>query len=130
MLGPGLSPADFPAPDNIAVASRAPFGSLLPLASVVVTHAGHATTLRPLMAGVPLLCLPQGRDQFDNAARVVERSAGVRLPPDAAASDIDAAVRRLLDEPAFARAASALGERVAADAAARSAEAELLALAG
>lgn len=128
-LGPALGPEDFAAPDNVAVASRAPFGALLPLASAVVTHAGHATTLRSLMAGVPLLCLPQGRDQFDNAARVVESGAGLRLPPDAPAADIAAALQRLLSEPGFAQAAAALGRRISADAAARSAEAELLALA-
>jgi UDP:flavonoid glycosyltransferase YjiC (YdhE family) len=129
-LGPVLKLEHFPTPPNVYVVESAPHSALYPQTSVVITHAGHGTTLRPLMAGVPLLCLPMGRDQADNAVRVTERGAGLRLPKDAPAADIAAAVRRLLDEPAFANAAHALGRRIAADAAARSAETELEALLG
>jgi MGT family glycosyltransferase len=127
-LGPVLALEDFPAPDNVRVVASAPHGALYPRASVVITHAGHGTTLRPLMAGAPLLCLPMGRDQPDNAVRVTERGAGLRLAKDAGADDIAAAVRRLLDEPAFAAAARDLGHRIAADMTARSAEDALEAL--
>ena len=53
------------------------------LAAAFVTHAGHGSTLRPLMAGVPLLCLPMGRDQNDNAMRAAHRGAALNLSPDA-----------------------------------------------
>ena len=66
-LGPVLSPQDFPAPDNVWVTARAPHAPILPLAAAVVTHAGHASALRPLMAGVPVVAMPLGRDQPDNA---------------------------------------------------------------
>jgi MGT family glycosyltransferase len=128
-MGPVLSPADFAAPDNVTVVTHAPHSRVLPLADVVITHAGHASTLRPLIAGVPLVCLPMGRDQPDNAARVTERGAGLRLAPDAQAADIAAAVARVLAEPSFRAAAKALGARIAADCEARSAEPELAAFA-
>jgi UDP:flavonoid glycosyltransferase YjiC (YdhE family) len=78
---------------------------------------------------VPLLCLPRGRDQNDNAARVAHRGAGLTLPPDATADTIVAAVRRLLEEPAFKASAEALGAAIRADEAARDAAASLEALA-
>lgn len=124
-LGPSLSPADFPAPANVTVAARAPHTQILPLASAAVTHAGHASALRPLMAGIPLVCLPLGRDQPDNAARVAERGAGIRLLPDAPAEEIRAAIAKVLAEPSYRAAAAALGARINADAEARSAEQEL-----
>jgi len=127
-LGPVLKREDFPAPENVFVVASAPHSAIYPDASVVITHAGHGTTLRPLMAGAPLLCLPMGRDQPDNAIRVTERGAGLRLPQDATPAAIAAAVRRLLDEPAFRHAAEDLGRRIAADQAAHSAETELEAL--
>jgi MGT family glycosyltransferase len=127
-LGPVLAVKDFPAPPNVFVVKSAPHSVLYKQAAAVVTHAGHGTTLRPLMDGAPLLCLPMGRDQPDNAARVVAHGAGLQLPKDAPAADIAAAVRRLLDEPAFAAGARDLGRRIAADEAARSAEVELEAL--
>jgi MGT family glycosyltransferase len=127
--GPTIDPAEFAAPDNVAVVRSAPHGALLKAAAVFVTHAGHGSTLRPLMAGVPLLCLPMGRDQNDNAARVAHRGAGLTLPADASVEAIAVAVRRLLDEPAFKAAAQTLGAAIRADEAARDAAAALEALA-
>jgi MGT family glycosyltransferase len=124
-LGPVLSPDDFPAPDNVLVTGRAPHAPILPLASAVVTHAGHASALRPLMAGAPVVALPFGRDQPDNAQRIVERGAGLRLNPDATVEEIAAAVARVIAEPSFRDAARSLGARIAADCEARSAEREL-----
>ena len=128
-LGPILSPADFPAPPNIWVVPHAPHSRIFPEAAVVITHAGHASALRPLMAGVPLVCLPLGRDQPDNAARVAARGAGLRLPADASTDAIAAAVRRVLTEPGFKVAAGTLGAEIEADWTARSAERELIELA-
>jgi len=128
-LGPVLSPADFPAPANVTVAASAPHSRVLPLASAVVTHAGHASALRPLMAGLPLVCLPLGRDQADNAARVTQQGAGVRLAPDASAGDIAQAIHKVLTDPRYGCRARAFGARIATDAAARSAARELTELA-
>lgn len=127
--GPTIDPAEFDAPDNVVVVRSAPHGDLLEGAALFVTHAGHGSTLRPLMAGVPLLCLPMGRDQNDNAARVTHRGAGLTLPADAAPDAIAAAARRLLDETAFKTAAQVLGSAIRADETARDAAAVLEALA-
>ncbi|HEY3799614.1 MAG TPA: glycosyltransferase [Caulobacteraceae bacterium] len=129
-LGPVLEPVDFPAPDNVVVTRAAPHSRLFPILSAVVTHAGHASALRPLMAGLPLVCIPLGRDQADNAARVTGRGAGLRLLPDASASDIASAIETVIGEPSYRAAAAALGSRITADADARSAERELIALVG
>jgi MGT family glycosyltransferase len=125
-LGPVLSPADFPSAGNVWVTPSAPHSRIFPEAAAMVTHAGHASVLRPLIAGVPLVCLPLGRDQLDNTQRVAGRGAGIRLHPDDPAPDIAAAVRRALTEPSFREAARALGARIAVDCDARSAEKELL----
>jgi len=36
---------------------------VFPLADLVITHAGHGTLMRALSHGLPLVCLPMGRDQ-------------------------------------------------------------------
>ena len=41
----------------------------------VVTHAGHGTVLKTLAAGVPMVCMPMGRDQKDNTVRVLRLGA-------------------------------------------------------
>jgi MGT family glycosyltransferase len=127
--GPTIDPAEFEAPASVAVVRSAPHGALLRDVALFITHAGHGSVLRPLMADVPLLCLPMGRDQNDNAARVAHRGAGLTLPADARPETVAAAVRYLLDEPAFKSAAQALGSAIRADEAARDAAVVLEALA-
>jgi UDP:flavonoid glycosyltransferase YjiC (YdhE family) len=91
----------------------------------VVTHAGHGTVMRALAHGLPVLCLPMGRDQDDNAARIVASGAGLRLKPSASAPRIAEAVRRLLAEPGFSANAGRLGRIIEADVAADRAIEEL-----
>ena len=81
----------------------------------MVTHAGHGSAIRPVLAGVPLLCLPMGRDQPDNAARIVARGAGLRLDPAASPDAIGAAVMRLVEEPGFRDAARRWGAAIRAE---------------
>jgi UDP:flavonoid glycosyltransferase YjiC (YdhE family) len=64
---------------------------------------------------VPQLCLPQGADQFRNAAAGARAGAALVLAPDEADGEsVAAGVRRLLDEPAFAEAARAVQAEIAA----------------
>ena len=126
--GPTLDPAQFEVPAHVQIVRSAPHGQVLKDAAVMVTHAGHGSVLRPLMEGVPLLCLPMGRDQNDNAMRAAYRGAAITLAPDASPERIAEALTRLLDDPAYRQAARALGESIAQDAAARSAAQALEAL--
>jgi MGT family glycosyltransferase len=127
--GPAIDPASLPAAANTVVVRSAPHARLFPEAAVVVTHAGMGTVTRALAAGVPLVCLPMGRDQLDVAARVVHRGAGVRMRPGTKPAALGAAVRRVIREPGFRIAARSLGAQMAADAAAQRGVAELEALA-
>ncbi len=124
-LGPAVDPGQFSPPANVAVVRSAPHSRLLPKAAVLVTHGGHGSVLRGLMAGVPLLLLPALRDQNDNAARVTARGAGLSLSRDATPEALAQAIQRLLDEPSFRDHARALGASVAVDVEQRSAEDEL-----
>lgn len=114
--GPAVDPRSVRAPANVRVVRSAPHAALLREAAVAVTHAGHGTVMKALAAGVPMLCLPMGRDQNDNAARVVAHGAGLRLRPNAASAKIARAVQRLISEPRFAECAARLGDAVRADA--------------
>lgn len=107
-LGPSLDPREVPGTDNVVVVPVAPHARVLEQASLMITHCGHGSTMKGLAAGVPLLCLPMGRDQNDTAARVVHAGAGIRLAPTAPARRIARAVQSLLAEPAYAAAAKRL----------------------
>jgi UDP:flavonoid glycosyltransferase YjiC (YdhE family) len=114
-LGPCMAEETFSVPENVATVASASHAQVFPHAAVVVTHAGHGTVMRALVHGVPLLCLPMGRDQDDNAARVVANRAGLRLPPRTGPARIADAVGQLLEEPDFRMNARRLGEIIARD---------------
>jgi UDP:flavonoid glycosyltransferase YjiC (YdhE family) len=111
--GPSLAGAPLRVPANAVAVDTAPHDAVMREASLVVTHCGHGTVMRALAHHRPMLCLPMGRDQNDNAARVVARGAGLRLAPDADVAAIRAAVASLLDDRAFTAAAARLGAAIA-----------------
>jgi MGT family glycosyltransferase len=115
-LGDAIRKDELTAPANVALVDSAPHAELMKQASLVVTHGGHGTVIKALAAGLPMLILPHGRDQGDNAIRVTARGAGLALPNDAPSAEIAAALRRLLDEPSFTEAARRLGAEVAREA--------------
>lgn len=99
-VGPALDPRAFRAPAHVIVCAAAPHSAVLPRTSLVVTHGGHGTVIRALAFGVPLLCLPMGRDQSDNAVRAVARGAAVSISHRASVPAIRRAISRALrDEP-------------------------------
>src|SRR5204863_2821288 len=68
-----------PIPENTRVERFVPHSDLLPRASVVVTTGGTGTVLATLCAGVPLVIVPTAWDQPENAWRVAEAGAGLRI---------------------------------------------------
>lgn len=121
-VGPALDRADFPGADNVLVVASASHAALMAQAALFVTHGGHGSVIRPLMAGLPLLVLPGLRDQRDNARRVVHRGAGLMLERDASPEAIAAAVRTVLEDSAYRQAARTLGDAITADLTGRRAE--------
>ena len=128
--GPAIPADSIEAPANVTLVERAPHSEVLREASAVVTHAGHGTVIKSLAAGVPVVAMPLGRDQLDNAARVAHHGAGLRLKPKASADAIARAIRRVLDEPSFRANAERLAAAIAAETAEDRAAEELEDLAG
>ena len=115
--GRAVRPDMVPALRHVRVVRSAPHRDVLREASVVVTHAGHGTVLKTLSAGVPLVCIPMGRDQHANTTRVLRLGAGVRVGKGASASRVAAAIRYVLDEPAFTANARHVAQMLATEAA-------------
>lgn len=110
--GPTIDPSEVPGTSTVQVVQSAAHSQLFPQAAGVITHAGHGTIINALAAGVPVLCMPFGRDQRDNLARARQLGVGLGRKPDASADAIAAAVRRLLEERDFRQRAQALGAQI------------------
>jgi MGT family glycosyltransferase len=114
---------------NVEISAWVPHAEVLPRAALVVTHAGMGTVMASLAHGVPLVCIPMGRDQNEVAARVVHAGAGLRLGREADEATIAAAVREALNDPALIAGAARLADVIGAEIATDRAVAELEALA-
>jgi MGT family glycosyltransferase len=117
--GRAVQPEELPTYPHVRVVRSAPHQHVLREASVVVTHAGHGTVMKALAAGVPLVCIPMGRDQHANTTRVLRLGAGVRVGQREPARSVAAGVSRVLAEPAFTAAARHVARLIADEAAAR-----------
>jgi len=111
-LGPIASNSVLPAANTVLVTS-APHNAVMQQAAVVVTHGGHGTVMRALKHQRPMLVIPHGRDQDENAVRVVEHGAGLRLNATSSVEEIRAALQRLLAERSFTDSARRLGAAIA-----------------
>lgn len=112
-LGPTIAPEELAAPENVQVVPSAPHNAVMEHASLVVTHGGFGTLARALAHRLPILAMPQGRDQGGNAQKLVAHGAGLALPPNADSATVAEAVRMLLADPAYAQAAGQIGEAIA-----------------
>lgn len=114
-LGPLVSEAELgPLPPDVFCFDFLSQGVILPRCDLVVTHGGSGSTLGPLREGVPLLVIPQGADQFDNAAGVARAEAGLVVLP----AEFEAATIRARAEAILEGACAAGVGRVAAEMAA------------
>jgi len=113
--GPAVDPAVIRAPQNVAVRRWARHADVLPYCSAVVTHGGHGTVIKALAAAVPLVIVPLGRDQPDNAARVIHAGAGLRVRKTADTVTLQRAIARLLDDHRYRDAARRVAEILAAE---------------
>ncbi len=113
--GQDIDPDELVAPPSVQVVKSAPHSAILDQASAVVSHGGHGTVMKSLMAGVPLVVRPMGRDQGDNAARVTHHGVGLRVGSGASSAEVAEALRRILADEAFTTKATALGQEIRAE---------------
>jgi len=86
---------------------------LLRHADVVVCGGGHGMLSKTLLAGVPMVVVPGGGDQWELANRVV-RQGSSRLIRPLSPEALIAGVTEVLSDPAYRQAARQAGESVVA----------------
>lgn len=114
-VGHGQNPSHLgPVPDNVTVKSFVAQAEVLPRCAAVICHGGSGTVLGALAHGLPVVCLPQGADQFVNAANVARRGAGVAIDAaDATEPALCAAIDQVLWSTGPRRAATTVADEIA-----------------
>ncbi|HEY0758028.1 MAG TPA: glycosyltransferase [Acidisarcina sp.] len=101
---------------DVFVTGYAPFSELFRRAAAVVHQGGIGTTGQALTAGVPMLVVPLGLDQPDNAARAARLGVARVLPRKRyRAAAVAAHLQALLSEPAYAATAALVGTQLKAE---------------
>jgi zeaxanthin glucosyltransferase len=101
-------------PGDPIVAPYWPQPAILPQCRAALLHGGFNTVLDALAAGVPMGVRPLAFEQPGTAARVARSGAGITLGSHLLANRrMRAALRSLLEEPAFAQAAGAMAQGMA-----------------
>jgi UDP-N-acetylglucosamine transferase subunit ALG13 len=115
-VGRNNDPASLePLPANAVVERYIPQALLLPHCRAVVSHGGSGSVLATLAAGLPMLLVPQGADQFENAAHAGRLGAAQVLLPDELIEDAArAAVISLLEEESYRASARRVAAEIAA----------------
>jgi hypothetical protein len=104
-----------PIPRNVVIEEYVPQAQVLDHASLVVCHGGSGTMLASLGAGLPVVALPQGADQFVNAPCWLRSGAVTVLqPPELDAQLIASSISSALDSFAMHAAAERIARDIAA----------------
>jgi MGT family glycosyltransferase len=119
-----------PLPANVIVRDYIPHSALLDRAAVMITHAGHGSVISALAHGVPLICVPFGRDQRDVAIRAVATGAAITLrPAGLTARKLSRAINHVLNQPQYQTAARSMQASLATEEGAGHAADEIVAAA-
>lgn len=100
-LGNAVDADQLNPPANAVIERFVPHAAVLPHARLVITHAGHGTVMAAVGAGIPMVCIPMGRDQPAVAARVTRHGLGISIAPEAGVADLRSAIDHVLGEPAY-----------------------------
>lgn len=100
-------------PSGVLALPYAPHQTVFPHAAAIVHQGGIGTTAQALRAGRPMLVMPFGHDQFDNAARVKRLGAAeVLYRSQYKSMRVAKVLTELLTQNHYAQAAAQLGEKV------------------
>jgi UDP:flavonoid glycosyltransferase YjiC (YdhE family) len=113
LIGDSRNMPKEPLPESVVAFDYAPYGELLPRASVIVHQGGVGTTAQALRAGRPMLVMPYNHDQPDNASRIARLGVGRTLSRSRyEAPRVMAELTELLDNEKYRKRATEIGEKV------------------
>jgi UDP:flavonoid glycosyltransferase YjiC (YdhE family) len=114
--GNDLDPAEFGAqPDHIHIERYIPQALILPLCHATITHGGSGSVIGALANGLPMVLIPMGADQPQNAARCEALGvARVLDAVDATPESIREAVKTVLENSTYRQVAQRMKDEIAA----------------
>ena len=110
--GPALDPASLSTAENVNAVEFVSHDNILPETDLLITHAGHGTVMAGVTYGVPMLCVPMGRDQNFVAARVAELDLGASMEATANIDSFRQAIWQVLGDQSIRGKCRAFAESI------------------
>jgi UDP:flavonoid glycosyltransferase YjiC (YdhE family) len=112
----GASPQPQSKASRVFATLYAPYSQVFPRAAVVIHQGGSGTTAQALRAGRPMVVVPYGWDQPDNAIRVERLGVGIGLARrDYSVKNAADALQTILSDQVFAERAKTVAAEIAAE---------------
>ena len=112
----GKSPSSEPDQDDTLMLPYMPYSEIFPYACINVHQGGSGTVGEALKAGRPMLVVPYGWDQPDNAARLERLGVGLHIPRNEYTVETAmAALKKLLQDSRFSNRSAQIGTRLSAE---------------
>jgi UDP:flavonoid glycosyltransferase YjiC (YdhE family) len=113
LVGKRCADGQFPLPDGAIACEYVPYSALFPRAVAVVHAGGIGSTGLGMRSGRPMLVVPFAHDQPDNAERLRRLGIARTIPGRRyTARRAVAELQQLIDNSAYARRASEIGQRI------------------
>jgi MGT family glycosyltransferase len=96
--GPIIGADELATAPNVTAIDFVNHDQVLAQVDLLVTHAGHGTVAAGVRHGVPMLCVPMGRDQDFNAARVEALGWGKVMDQAAPTDELGQTIREMLND--------------------------------
>lgn len=101
-------------PNNIHAVPYVSALRILPRVSLVICHGGSSVAYQAFRFGVPVLGLPNNTSQCFTMEKVVDTRSGLLIQPSLATeANLDQAIRKLLDDESFRKAAKKIQTEIA-----------------
>ena len=113
LMGSGADQVTDQLPDGVMVTDYAPYSEIFPRAAAIVHHGGIGTTGQGLLAGKPVLVMPYGYDQPNNASRLVELGVGRTITREQYECDrVVLELKELLFNPSYQEKATKISQLI------------------
>jgi UDP:flavonoid glycosyltransferase YjiC (YdhE family) len=112
-VGPNGDPAAFGTlPNHVHIENYIPQSAILDRCTAVISHGGSGSMLAGLSRGIPQLCIPQGADQFANAAACSAAGVGIAMTENVTAESISTALAQIITNSTFRVAANKVAAEI------------------
>lgn len=116
IVSKGPKHSEYELPNNMWGEATVPQIQVLPVVDLVVTHGGNNTITETFYFGKPMVVLPLGGDQCDNAQRIQDKGFGIRLDTyKCTESELLTAIESLLNNNELNQKLQKISSRIQSD---------------